>query len=74
MELDGDTDKIQRLSLGLVYSSPFICHPLFLCPKHSEKGSIIHAKLMVKESFLKDSCDIVVQLILLGFKTLPTVQ
>lgn len=51
-----------------VYSSPVICHPLFLCPKHSEKVFIIHAKLMVKDSFLKDSCDSVVQLILLGFQ------
>jgi len=47
MVLDGDTDKIQRLNLGLVYFSPIICHPLFLCPKHSETVSITHAKLIV---------------------------
>jgi hypothetical protein len=66
MVLDGDTDKIQHLNLCL-------CTPALLSATHSSsaqntlKMSIIHAKLMVKDSFLKDSCDTVVQLILLLF-------
>jgi hypothetical protein len=67
MVLDGDNDKIQPLNLCLC-TPALLSDTQSLCPKHSEEMSIIHAKLIVNDSFLKDSCDSVVHLILLGFQ------